>query len=492
MVDIVDQRGERVLDAADEDDDPDQSSARRRTRSATPRPAVCTPIADRNLRARSGPCRRARHSRPRDRSRPCRPSRPISAAPAAPSRPARRSLPACTPIAPTLANGYTTTTCPTTTIGPTASSPARRAARRDQQLHPHRLHRHHAGLAGLQDHDRPGRQPLVHRVQRHADRQVRPRPPSSPPSTVRCRRRRRRSPRVRTATSGSPSAAVDGSTSVLGKITPAGVITEFKTTPVTGSVAAMTGGADGHVWFVKDGFGGPGGRPHRSGDRRVHDLQRGLNGAFTLFGGIALGGDGNVWFTSYYDGLIGRVTPAGRHHRIHRRRAERAAQRDHRRAADRRLEHALGHRPDQQEHRQADPALARPLAPRRRPTCSEACACSRDAERALAQAHRQPVVAAEAKAEALAQDDPRLRRLPLDADPAHGGRRRVPAERAIDEVARRRRAALTLRSPNDSAGSMAPGGAALVDASIDRRAPPRAAAGSRDRRRGQPRASDKR
>ena len=37
----------------------------------------------------------------------------------------------------------------------------------------------------------------------------------------------------------------------------------------------------------------------------------GLNGAFTLFGGIALGGDGNVWFTSYYDGLIGRITPAG-------------------------------------------------------------------------------------------------------------------------------------------------------------------------------------
>jgi hypothetical protein len=37
----------------------------------------------------------------------------------------------------------------------------------------------------------------------------------------------------------------------------------------------------------------------------------GLNGAFTLFGGIALGCDGNFWFTSYYDGLIGRVTPAG-------------------------------------------------------------------------------------------------------------------------------------------------------------------------------------
>jgi len=26
---------------------------------------------------------------------------------------------------------------------------------------------------------------------------------------------------------------------------------------------------------------------------------------------MTLGGDGNVWFTSYFDGLIGRVTPAG-------------------------------------------------------------------------------------------------------------------------------------------------------------------------------------
>ena len=44
---------------------------------------------------------------------------------------------------------------------------------RGQLVHPHRLHRHHAGLAGLQDHHRSRRQPLVHRVQRHAGRQVR-------------------------------------------------------------------------------------------------------------------------------------------------------------------------------------------------------------------------------------------------------------------------------------------------------------------------------
>ena len=70
----------------------------------------------------------------------------------------------------------------------------------------------------------------------------------------------------------------------------------------------------------------------------------------------------------------------------------------------------------------------------------------------------EPVVAAQANAQALVQEDLRLRRLVLDADLAHGGLRRVRAERALDQVARRRRAALTLRRPNDSAGSSTPAG----------------------------------
>ena len=73
----------------------------------------------------------------------------------------------------------------------------------------------------------------------------------------------------------------------------------------------MTGGADGRVWFVKDGFGGPAVGRIDPATGAFTTFMGGLNGAFTLFGGIALGGDGNVWFTSYYDGLIGRVTPAG-------------------------------------------------------------------------------------------------------------------------------------------------------------------------------------
>ena len=104
-------------------------------------------------------------------------------------------VPACTPIAPTLANGYTTTTCPTTTIGPnsviactsrtrsrpTASSassaPASRRDRRPTRSPPART-----AISGSPSTTAPGSASSTSR-------------PSSRPSTVRCRRRRRRSPR---------------------------------------------------------------------------------------------------------------------------------------------------------------------------------------------------------------------------------------------------------------------------------------------------------
>jgi streptogramin lyase len=105
--------------------------------------------------------------------------------------------------------------------------------------------------------------------------------------------------------------SIDGSSSVVGRVTPAGVISEYKTTPVPGSIAALSAGADGHVWFVKDGFGGPAVGRIDPATGLFTTFSSGLNGAFTLFGGMTLGGDGNVWFTSYFDGLIGRVTPAG-------------------------------------------------------------------------------------------------------------------------------------------------------------------------------------
>ena len=120
----------------------------------------------------------------------------------------------------------------------------------------------------------------------------------------------------------------------------------------------MTGGADGRVWFVKDGFGGPAVGRIDPASGAFTTFMSGLNGAFTLFGGIALGGDGNVWFTSYYDGLIGRVTPAGvitEFTGVAPNAQLNAITAGPQIAG---AEHALGHRPDQQEHRQADAALA--------------------------------------------------------------------------------------------------------------------------------------
>ena len=130
--------------------------------------------------------------------------------------------------------------------------------------------------------------------------------------------------------------AIDGSSSVIGRVTPAGVITEFKTTPVPGSIVAMTQAPTAASGSSRTATAA---RPSAGSIRRRGTFtiySSGLNGAFTLFGGIALGGDGNVWFTSYFDGLIGRVTPSRRDHRVHwSRRRTRSCNAITRRPADR-------------------------------------------------------------------------------------------------------------------------------------------------------------
>jgi streptogramin lyase len=220
-------------------------------------------------------------------------------------------VPACMPIAPILANGYTTTTCPTTTVGPTSVvtcsledpvagnafirivctgiTPGSQAYKITTGPDGNLWFTEYNGL-------HVGKFDVVSKLATEYG------PLQGPASSI----------------AAGPDGNLwfsersgDGSSSVLGRITTAGAITEYKTTPVPGSVVALTAGGDGHVWFVKDGFGGPAVGRVDPATGAVTLFMSGLNGAFTLFGGIALGGDGNVWFTSYYDGLIGRVTPAG-------------------------------------------------------------------------------------------------------------------------------------------------------------------------------------
>ena len=220
-------------------------------------------------------------------------------------------VPACTVTAPILANGYTTTTCPTTTVGPNSVATC---ALIDPVSANSFVRTVCTGIT-------PGSQ--AYKITAGPDgnlwftEDTGTRIGTFNPTTMMATEFGPLTSPASSITAGPDGnvwfaeRAIDGSSSVIGRVTPAGVITEFKTTPVPGSIVAMTAGADGHVWFVKDGFGGPAVGRVDPATGTFTTFSAGLNGAFTLFGGITLGGDGNVWFTSYFDGLVGRVTPAG-------------------------------------------------------------------------------------------------------------------------------------------------------------------------------------
>ena len=151
-------------------------------------------------------------------------------------------------------------------------------------------------------------------------------------------------------------------TGIIGRITPAGVITEFSTPTVDSRPQGITAGPDGNVWFAEGSGGnsgcfqyhglcgnigritpagviteftipsggrsGPGGITTRSdgnlwfttGDSGGGYIWRmTTTGSFTMFpvpaGGpqelITAGPDGNLWFTDYFGAKIGRATTAG-------------------------------------------------------------------------------------------------------------------------------------------------------------------------------------
>jgi streptogramin lyase len=106
---------------------------------------------------------------------------------------------------------------------------------------------------------------------------------------------------------------VDGYNVTVGRVTPAGTVTQFKM-PVApaGGDHTITAGPDGNMWVLG-----------RGNDASEPDwvLRVGLDGSFTKFptprpgpglNSITAGPDGNLWFTEYWDGRIGRITTAGR------------------------------------------------------------------------------------------------------------------------------------------------------------------------------------
>ena len=92
----------------------------------------------------------------------------------------------------------------------------------------------------------------------------------------------------------------------IGRITPAGVITEFPI-PTAGSFPqSIAGGPDGALWFTENGKNKIG-RVTTDGDFTEFPIPTANSGPF----GIAAGPDGNLWFTEDQGNQLGRITTAG-------------------------------------------------------------------------------------------------------------------------------------------------------------------------------------
>jgi streptogramin lyase len=103
--------------------------------------------------------------------------------------------------------------------------------------------------------------------------------------------------------------------SIVGRITPAGTVTEFPTgLPPDLSVGGLAAGPDGNLWFTQVG------RPQNAEESGGLVGRMNSEGAVTSFGsptgasGAPIAGpDGNLWFVEWPDGpvSIDRVTPGG-------------------------------------------------------------------------------------------------------------------------------------------------------------------------------------
>ena len=107
----------------------------------------------------------------------------------------------------------------------------------------------------------------------------------------------------------------------IGRITPAGVVTEFSIPSGASEPLGIVAGPDGNVWFTEMS------PYHGNGIGRINpttgDISEFGTGDVATFGAthrataITTGPDGNLWFTTIFDGngeipgVIGRMTPAG-------------------------------------------------------------------------------------------------------------------------------------------------------------------------------------
>ena len=97
----------------------------------------------------------------------------------------------------------------------------------------------------------------------------------------------------------------------IGRVTMAGAINEFEIgiTP-GGGIEAITAGADGNVWFANQNSDLIG-KITPAGVVTEYPIPPTIPAHYAQTRGITLGPDGNVWFTEYAGNRIGRITPAG-------------------------------------------------------------------------------------------------------------------------------------------------------------------------------------
>ncbi len=157
------------------------------------------------------------------------------------------------------------------------------------------------------DRRRPRRQPVVHRAGgTRAGSAASPPPGWSPSSRPACPRTAKPTG-IAAGPDGNLWFTEQGNSGAIGRITPAGVITEFtEGLSVNSKPTGIAAGPDGNIWFTQQANPGRIGRITPAGV--ITEFTEGLS-ADSKPTGIAAGPDGNLWFTEQANpGRIGRIS----------------------------------------------------------------------------------------------------------------------------------------------------------------------------------------
>jgi streptogramin lyase len=94
----------------------------------------------------------------------------------------------------------------------------------------------------------------------------------------------------------------------IGRVTTAGVITEFGTPTAVSNPGAIAVGSDGNVWFTEHNAIG---RITSIGQVTEFPMPASCVGACGPAGLMVRGSDGNLWFSTQFPSGLGRITPTG-------------------------------------------------------------------------------------------------------------------------------------------------------------------------------------